>query len=479
MPLDPNIILGVRPVQAPDALEQVGKILGIKGAMQQQELHAAQLEQAQREQKNAKIYEQAAQESGGDLGVMSRRLLELGNPDAAIKASVAHTKSLKDAADLQKTQGEVISQRMKEYQESMSEVKTPEDARQHTIAMHSDPVLGPVLSRQGNTLQQSLARIPTDPEQFQQYVAQKSMGMGKYLEANKPHISTQDTGGASNIVATPGLGGPPQVLSTAPKTLTPGEIQADKTKRDIAGIGNDGLPTGDVKEVAKAIAEYRMAPLTSMALSRPRGQQIMAEVMTQNPDYDVADAQVKFKAAKDFGTGKQGNSVRSFNVALSHLDTLDKLADALNNKDTQAINKIGNYFASQTGSAAPTNFEAAKKIVSDEIVKAIVGSGGGVTDREEAAKTIAAANSPAQLKGVISTYKELMRGQLGGLRQQYEQTTGRKDFEKYLSDAAKVQAHGGAQPTAGKIPAPPKLGEKRDGYIYKGGDPADPKSWDK
>ena len=97
------------------------------------------------------------------------------------------------------------------------------------------------------------------------------------------------------------------------------------------------------------------------------------------------------------------------------------------------FNKLGNAYAQQTGNPIPTSFNAAKKIVADEIVKGIVGSGGGVSDREEAANTINAANSPAQLKGVIDTYKQLLGGQLSGLKQQYETTTGKKDFNKFIS----------------------------------------------
>ncbi len=143
-------------------------------------------------------------------------------------------------------------------------------------------------------------------------------------------------------------------------------------------------------------------------------------------------------AVKSFSDGRLGSTVRSFNVSISHLNTLDELADALHNGDAQALNRASNYFKSQTGNPAPTNFEAAKKVVADEVVKAIVGTGGGVHDREEAAKVIAAANSPAQLKGVIGTYKELMRGQLHGLQQQYEVSTGRTDFDKFLSPAARA-----------------------------------------
>ncbi len=227
------------------------------------------------------------------------------------------------------------------------------------------------------------------------------------------------------------------------KTTTPGQDQSRRTSLQTHGLGEDGLPTGDIKDVAQAIARYDMAPLSSWGMSSPRGQQIMSEVMKANPEYDVKNFHAADKAVKDFSSGKQGNTVRSFNVAISHLDTLSGLADALHNGDTQLINKAGNFVSTQLGGPAPVNFEAAKKIVGDEIVKAIVGSGGGVHDREEASKTVAAASSPAQLKGVINTYKELMRGQLGGLKQQYEQSTGRRDFDKFLSSQGMATAKGG------------------------------------
>ena len=153
---------------------------------------------------------------------------------------------------------------------------------------------------------------------------------------------------------------------------------------------------------------------------------------------DRQDSAAVSKAVKDFSTGKQGNAVRSFNTALEHIHSLEGLVGALDNGDIQLVNKAKNAYASATGSAAPTNFDATKKIVADEIVKAIIGASGGVADREEAARVISSTNSPAQLQGVINSYKELMSGQLKGLEEQYAASTGRKDFaDKYLTKKAK------------------------------------------
>lgn len=204
----------------------------------------------------------------------------------------------------------------------------------------------------------------------------------------------------------------------------------DMATRIIAGEDKSKV-IGNFGRGQQGAADLRRLEIRMAELRREKGVSTSQQLANQQ---DVGAAS---KAVKDFDTGKQGNNVRSFNTSLRHLDTLSNLSDALNNGDAKLINKIGNLWNTQTGEAAPVNFEAAKKIVADEIVKAIVGSGGGVADREEAAHTIDAANSPAQLKGVIGTYKELMAGQLKGLKQQYETSTGRKDFHKYLSEEAK------------------------------------------
>jgi len=211
-------------------------------------------------------------------------------------------------------------------------------------------------------------------------------------------------------------------------------FQKEKSAKEDAPIAPE-----NIESIAQLIASNRMPPLSRRDITTPTGMAIMKRVSDINGNYSANDIATMGRAEKDFATGKQGNSVRSFNVALSHLDTLSAAADALHNRDIQGFNKVGNFIASQTGAAAPTNFDATKKIVADEIVKAIVGTGGGVSDREEAAKTINSANSPAQLKGVINQYKELMVGQLKGLEGQYKSATGKSDFhQKFLSDEARA-----------------------------------------
>ena len=134
----------------------------------------------------------------------------------------------------------------------------------------------------------------------------------------------------------------------------------------------------------------------------------------------LADYGAKGKAARDFSPGGPiGKKITSFNVAIAHLEVLDGLITALGNGDVHEANVWRQRYQAQTGHSAPTNFEAAKSIVGDELVKAIVGGAGALGDREEAKKQLDLANSPQQLRKAIETYKKLMVGQIEGAKNDF------------------------------------------------------------
>jgi hypothetical protein len=305
-------------------------------------------------------------------------------------------------------------------------------------------------------LQGYIDGIPSDPKEVPDYLA------GIRDSGIKPDEQKKFTTPDANTVAN---------NATSIRTTGMNNATQVKVQQMIADRENSGGDAADFtpEAIDNAAKRYNLdgtLPPMGMGAAASAGRTKIlnraAELAAGVDGTDQRQNQLNVKnqqrAMQDFTSGKLGSSVRSFNVGISHLDTLGQLADALGNKDTQSINRIGNYFATQTGNPAPTNFNAAKKIVGDEIVKAIVGAGGGVHDREEAAKVIDAANSPAQLKGAINTYKELMIGQLGGLEKQYNASTGRTDFDRFLSPQAQVlrAKHGGvAQQTTPAAPAIP------------------------
>lgn len=223
------------------------------------------------------------------------------------------------------------------------------------------------------------------------------------------------------------------------------DFRKDQGNASLIPLGAEGKEGADLLKsldpslaaIVKKVGDYDLNPQTLSTRGGHR-EKILALAAMYNPQYDDKDyAQIK-RSMYDFSTGKQGQTTRSINVAVEHLDTAKRFADALKNKDTPLINKIANEFATQTGGAAPTSLEAVKEIVADEVVKGVIGGPGALADRESAAKKIRAASSPEQFAAVVNAWTELMGGQLKGLEKQYEGSTRRKDFqEKYLTQRAR------------------------------------------
>jgi hypothetical protein len=189
--------------------------------------------------------------------------------------------------------------------------------------------------------------------------------------------------------------------------------------------------------IVQGLASYDIDPKTLPVVGGER-EKYLNWAKQYDPSYDQRFYNQSNAAFNRFSTGKQGDTVRSLGVAVEHLDTLGQLADALQNGDVRKLNQLNNWITTELGKPAVTNFNTAKQIVADEVLKAVVGSGAGSQfDREQLQHQFSAANSPAQLKGAIETAEKLMAGQLHGLRYQYEHGTRKKDFDEMLTPRAR------------------------------------------
>lgn len=405
MPLDPNIAMGYRGIEVPNQLAQYGQIQQLQAnQLKMQEAQAAAEERNALRQLNpaSADYENQLFRVNPQLGIQYRK------ERSAAEASQAMAAQHKAEAALKQTEL---------YRGQLANVQNRDQAAQWVQSQYADPVLGPVVSQV--PLERAIAGIPTDPKAFADWKNQNALGMSDWIKRNTMTAAEKavDARARERLAA-----------ESATGTLTPQSL-------DVAAnvyLQTGQLPTG----LGKAAANLR-----SQVMNRA------TELSTGKTAADVAggiveakqDVASRGKAVKDFSTGVQGRQVNAFNTAIDHLATMDKLADALANNDIKAFNAIGNAFARQTGSAAPSNFDTAKNIVASEVAKAVAGSNMALKDREEIRDQILASSSPEQLKGVTATLKQLLGGQLKSLSLQYENTTGRKDFESKLTGEAKAE----------------------------------------
>ena len=261
------------------------------------------------------------------------------------------------------------------------------------------------------------SKTVADTQQIQAMIAQNG---GPQDPRAAPYVALLNAQAAPNFsIEKDAMGNLVRVPKVGPTGPVAGPDEVSSMQDNLAGI-------------AKQIANYDKAPLSSRNAVSPVGLAISNMVKQINPDYHEGDYANNNKAKADFNTGSQGDTVRSLNVATSHLSLLDQLRTALNNGDTQGLNAAKNALSQQFGGVPITNYETAANLVKDEVANSIISGGGTGGDREEYAKPLAALTSPQQGQGASNTLRSLMVGQLRGYQKQYESSTHARDFADKL-----------------------------------------------
>jgi hypothetical protein len=269
--LNPEIILGAKTPQLtlPDPVEQYGAALRIKTLLGQQDLQGIQLQSAQQGLSDDAATRAAYTQSGGDLGTL-RALLAKGGQYKEVQAI---DKLMLDNAfkqsEIGKNTTETQAKATEIYRDAIGQAQTPEQARQLIAANYNDPVMGPLLARHGS-LQEHQARVPDNQEQFIAW--QNHVTLGKnYAKENAPKITSLNLGGTEQLVATPGLGGAPTVLSSTPRTATPGERMVDARARERLAY-DQAQPKGQVVQTEQGIMLADPRAGTAQPMLGPDGQ---------------------------------------------------------------------------------------------------------------------------------------------------------------------------------------------------------------
>lgn len=195
-----------------------------------------------------------------------------------------------------------------------------------------------------------------------------------------------------------------------------------------------------VAQQAKSYVAGNSSPPSGFASKDPKLAAAW-QAAQESDDGFSATAGTRYKTIQDFANpnGKTGQTIKSQNVVMEHIQTLRNAVDALNNGDVPAFNKIANTVASQTGQPAPTNFELGRELVSDEIAKAVLGTAGGVADRQGIKDALSPSASHDQAYQALDQAGQYMAGQASGVEQSYRAGTQLNNFrDRFMAPASKA-----------------------------------------
>jgi len=260
MPINPNIALAVKGLELQDPLAQYGRVAAIQGAQQQNQLAQLQMQQVQREQESTnalnRAYADAYNPQTGEVDVNKLRgSLSTGGFGSKLPGIEKGLLELGEAkTKQQKAQTDLLDSKLKQSRQFLETIdpSSPNAAEaymQWHKANHADPVIGKALEARGITVDQSMQRIQqllNTPGGLNRLINESKLGTEKFMELNKPQLSTTDLGGKVESRTFAPLTGELKTIGTQTKTMAPGE--AERIKNEGLRIGLEGRRVAVMEE---------------------------------------------------------------------------------------------------------------------------------------------------------------------------------------------------------------------------------------
>ena len=471
MPLDPNIVLGLRPVniQAPDPIGTFGRALALKTMLGQQQLQGIQAQEAGLNLAENQAYRQAAMQAGGDLPKLLDLLYKSGAPRSALAVQQAMIGIQQKQAQTQKDLAQATASKLTTHRNMLVGVNDQPSYDQWRAGVVQDfPQFSQSIPEQFSpqtklTLLQSADNLanrlapkaamvdtgqavtPTNPytgapmapsiaksvdpntavrERVQAAVQDPfdMMGIGSVVERA---LGKQGQSGAQT--ATPFLGPKDGAPKGAP-VIPLSDSLKDAIQRGVTGDEFLKSLPPDLAIQVKAYADGRQQFPAGFALKSPYFQTMMRMVGQYDPNFDAVNYNARFKTRQSLAAGQMGQNLTRINTAIGHLDSFDKAAQALNNGSVPFVNYVANTFLPQIGATGLAGkvrtFQQAKEAVSNELMAVFRGTGASSGDTAKWAATLNESDSPQALRSAVKSAVDLLESRIEAVNNQYNTGMG-------------------------------------------------------
>jgi len=228
MALDPNIALGVRPIELPNQLAQYAQVQQIQNFQRQNELANRAIEQ---EEGLNRAYARSLGATGEiDPAMLRQNIIgaNLGSKLPAVEKTLLETSKLRNEVGQGdfKLRIDKANKAVKDIASFTSRDEILADLKRNRDAGNLDPAKA----------DQIAASIPQDPAKIPAWQLQTLRGILDAKDLLEQQFTSQDFGGGTRVIAAPKFagGGPAAVVpgSQITKTATPGESMTDARERE-------------------------------------------------------------------------------------------------------------------------------------------------------------------------------------------------------------------------------------------------------
>jgi hypothetical protein len=186
--VDTSIYGRIEPVRMVDPMVRAQNALTLENARQANRMNALKFDEMERaraeaaaDQETLRAYFQAGGGEGNLNALNVRPGLRMAEEKRLLEAAKQREEAAAKRATTGKTTQETLDARLKTYRTALDFIDTPQAAARWTEAQFNDPVVSEFVRRNGS-LEEIVGRIPSDPQQFQQWRQQSAMGMQKFIE---------------------------------------------------------------------------------------------------------------------------------------------------------------------------------------------------------------------------------------------------------------------------------------------------------
>lgn len=240
MAVDPNIALGVRPIQIADPLAQYGQIAQLQSAQNQNALAQYQLGSAQRQEaaQNAlsSAYQKAYNPDTGEVNnaMLVRGLAEGGAghliPDVQAKLLATQKEKGLIKKTALETEGLDFKQRVEKANKAISDIAALSSPQEAITSINAHLAKGDIDQQKADLLKSQVAGAPSFVD-WQKGMLVNILDAKDRLTMTAPKIQRQDIGGTivnlQDNPLLPGYGKPMQGMANIAKTATPGELMTN------------------------------------------------------------------------------------------------------------------------------------------------------------------------------------------------------------------------------------------------------------
>jgi hypothetical protein len=430
MPLDPRIALGVQPMQLqmPDpnqGMNSLARMMQIRGMQDEQQVNALTLQGKQRDMERRNKLDSLLGGFSGKPEELGSTLLRGGFLDESQKVEKDRREGMKAEADADAKRVETAQKRVESWGQTMGWVRqnpTPESA---VSAVRYLVTIGVIPQEMA---QSALSGVGNDPQSITQWATQ---GFQAALSAKDqlPKYDTRNLGGTTQTTAIDPVSGQMRVVNSVANTQSP-------------------------DSVASVAATIRGQNLTD-ARSR--------ELNATTRELGLQEKQLRIGELKDKAEDRQNaKSGRESSIA-AQIGVIDKALAHPGRATSTGL----------SGSVDPRNYIPGTDATD---FRAVLDQIGGAAFLQ-AFESLKGGGQITEVEGKKATdaIARLNRAQSD------------KEFEQSLNDLRSVMTSGYKRATGrdygnnatAKPSGAPAVGAVQDGYRFKGGNPADPKSWEK